>query len=233
MEEFVELKEFPGYLINRDGTIIGRKGHPLTQRPNVDGYPVVCIRKEGKRCCVRVHRQLAKTFLPNPDNLPVVNHIDGVKSNNNLENLEWTTVQGNVTHAINVLGIDKKGAAVITPELVHLICKDLEAGKKQKEIYSKYNVSQSVVNRIRNGKTWPEISSLYNMNVRDTRLKVQTVIDICKCLNAGMKNSDVVKAINDPEVTMYTVSKISNFKTYAHITQNILLSKEERSSTIP
>lgn len=231
MNNFVELEEFPGYFINQDGVVIGMKGHVLKQSPNVDGYPVVYMRKDGKNCCVRVHRQLAKAFIPNPDNFPVVNHIDGDKTNYRLDNLEWTTIQGNVTHAIDVLNIDKKGAALITEELVHLICQDLEKGMKQKDIYNKYEVSQSIVSRIRTGKTWPEISTLYNIDVRTQRLKTEIIIEICHRLNSGETNTEVVRNIDDSEVTLSTVSKISNFKTYGNITENILKSKEERSST--
>ena len=231
MNNFVELEEFPGYFINRKGVVIGPKGHPLTHSPNVDGYPVVYMRREGKNCCVRVHRQLAKTFIPNPDDLPVVNHIDGDKTNHKLDNLEWTTVQGNVIHAIDVLGIDTKCAALISKELVHTICQDLENGIKQKDIYNKYGVSQSIVSRIRTGKTWPDISAQYNINARTRRLKVDTILEICRQLNSGKTNTEIVQNIDDTEVTPSTVSKISNFKTYEDITANILRSKEERSST--
>ena len=49
------------------------------------------------------HRLVATTFLPNPDNLPIVNHIDGDKSNNNIDNLEWVSCKDNVLHAHYVL----------------------------------------------------------------------------------------------------------------------------------
>lgn len=54
---------------------------------------------KGKMSCLRIHRMVAETFIPNPDNLPQVNHIDGDKSNNAVSNLEWVTIQENVDHA--------------------------------------------------------------------------------------------------------------------------------------
>lgn len=54
---------------------------------------------EGKAKCTRVHRLVAETFIPNPDNLPQINHIDGNKENNSVSNLEWVTALENTSHA--------------------------------------------------------------------------------------------------------------------------------------
>lgn len=53
------------------------------------GYYQTVFRINGKRIYVRIHRLIAETLIPNPDNLPMVNHIDGNKLNNDLSNLEW------------------------------------------------------------------------------------------------------------------------------------------------
>ena len=60
------------------------------------GYPVVKV--SGK--CLRVHRLIAEAFIPNPLNLPFVNHKDGNKINNSVDNLEWCTQKQNVHHAL-------------------------------------------------------------------------------------------------------------------------------------
>jgi len=54
---------------------------------------------EGQMKCVRVHRLVAEAFIPNPDNLPQINHIDGNKENNSVSNLEWVTALENTSHA--------------------------------------------------------------------------------------------------------------------------------------
>ncbi|MDY5990788.1 MAG: HNH endonuclease, partial [Oscillospiraceae bacterium] len=80
------------YLIRRDGTVMNRKtGKILKHILKSDGYLAVHLSYENKAKMVMVHRLVAEAFLPNPKNLPVVNHIDGNKTNPNVENLEWVT----------------------------------------------------------------------------------------------------------------------------------------------
>lgn len=64
------------------------------------GYPVTSLTKNGKSKTCTIHRIIAEAFIPNPENKRTVNHIDGDKTNNDLENLEWATHQENYRHAI-------------------------------------------------------------------------------------------------------------------------------------
>lgn len=63
------------------------------------GYQCVKLYKDGKKKAALVHRLIATSFIPNPDNKPMVNHIDGNKLNNHVDNLEWVTCQENLKHA--------------------------------------------------------------------------------------------------------------------------------------
>ena len=72
-------------------------------KPNYFGYPQFTIWKDNKQKTERVHKVVARTFIDNPSNYKVVNHIDGDKTNNRVDNLEWCTHSHNSLHAYHVL----------------------------------------------------------------------------------------------------------------------------------
>ena len=76
-----------------------RKGR-IVKQFNTKDYNNVKLHKDGIRTIYLAHRLVATAFIPNPDNLPVVNHKDGDKTNNCVDNLEWCTASDNVKHAI-------------------------------------------------------------------------------------------------------------------------------------
>lgn len=79
--------------------IINGKYYKLSKFVDNVGYYQTVFRINGKRIYVRIHRLIAETLIPNPDNLPMVNHIDGNKLNNDLSNLEWYTNSYNTQEA--------------------------------------------------------------------------------------------------------------------------------------
>ena len=97
----LKIKDFEYYTIDKNGNVFSiRKNKylkPYLDRKN--GYLSVALHKDGTHKNYRVHRLVAETFISNPSNLPQVNHIDGNKLNNNVENLEWCTSQQNIQHA--------------------------------------------------------------------------------------------------------------------------------------
>jgi hypothetical protein len=95
--ELVDIIGFEGlYKINRQGDIFGVKRQKFLKHTlNQKGYYKVELCKEGKGFMFQVHRLLCLQFLPNPDNLIQVDHIDRNKQNNSLDNLRWISHRGN------------------------------------------------------------------------------------------------------------------------------------------
>ncbi len=106
------IKGYEGrYMASDDGRIksLVKKGCSsqnesiLEGSPDKDGYLRVGIRdKNGKAKTAKIHRLVAETFIPNPENLPQVNHKNGVKTDNRVENLEWITNVDNIRHAVAI-----------------------------------------------------------------------------------------------------------------------------------
>lgn len=103
----IDFKFIPGYencyLINEKGDIKGIHFHGkeriLKSHLSRRGYLRVKLQKDGEKLSTGIHRLVALTFIPNPENKPEVNHKDGNKLNNHVFNLEWVTTKENVCHA--------------------------------------------------------------------------------------------------------------------------------------
>lgn len=84
-------------------------GKLLKTETIVEGYQRIVLMKEGIKKRFMCHRIVAQEFIPNPNNKPFINHIDGNPLNNKVENLEWCTQEENEQHSINILGKTMKG----------------------------------------------------------------------------------------------------------------------------
>ena len=160
------MRHVPGYeglyAVNEHGDVFSlRKGEPSKMSPSrdKDGYlQVVFSDREAKRHRFYVHRLVTITFLPNPCDLPQVNHKDGDKRNNSLSNLEWCSNSQNAAHChrTGLHGADKltfEDATAIRGEYRKGV-----RGRGMRALAKKYGVSVAHVCHIIEGKKWKEVS---------------------------------------------------------------------------
>lgn len=107
----IAIPEWSMYECDTKGNVYNKKGDkPLKYSLNHSGYCIVNLYDHNMLKGFAVHTLIAITFIPNPENKTQVNHIDGDKTNNNVDNLEWVTPLENVHHAIEILGYNKMGS---------------------------------------------------------------------------------------------------------------------------
>ena len=160
--KFIENSLFK---ITEKGEVISSTGRSLKFQKSKKGYlsvKIYFLDKTVKR--KSIHRLVALAFIPNPNNLPVVNHKDGNKLNNCVDNLEWTTVEYNTWHAANILQAQKGDKATnrtIDSKIATKVCEMLVLDMRSMDIAEQLNIPRNIVRDIRTRKTWTHISKNY------------------------------------------------------------------------
>lgn len=144
-----------------------KKGRILKPKPNWNNYLQVHLSKHGKAKMISVHRLVAKEFIGNPNNLPQVNHIDGNKLNNRVDNLEWCTAKENINHSWK-LGLSKS--------YKHTKGELTDYGKSLCKQVSQYDLDGNFI------KTYLSISEA-------SRNTPCSIADICCCCKGKQKTS--------------------------------------------
>jgi len=111
--EFKKIKEYESYTIYLDGRIYSDLSKRfINGHYDYYGYKNIQLYKNEIPKSFKIHQLIAKAFIPNPENKPNINHINGVKDDNRVENLEWCTQKENIQHAWDT-GLNKTSNKVI------------------------------------------------------------------------------------------------------------------------
>jgi hypothetical protein len=155
-EIWVTIKDFDKYQISNLGRIKSSYYNKVL-KPAKDphGYLHVSLYKNGIGHTKNIHIIVARTFIPNPNNLPEINHIDGIKINCAATNLEWSTRSENEKHARKIgLKSAIKGEKNVSSKLTNLQVKEIKELKGkliQQKIADKYNVCRQLISLIHRG----------------------------------------------------------------------------------
>lgn len=176
-EEWRDIKDFEGYYqVSNEGRIRSldryitrsdnrrrfHKGIVLVLGSNNGGYSVAKLSVNGKLTCRDVHRLVALCFIDNTHDKPWVNHINGIKTDNTVENLEWVTKSENAIHALDSKltpsGEDCPWSKLTNEEVLLIYDLSHKSNMKQTEIATKFNVTKGTVSKIKLGTTGRRIT---------------------------------------------------------------------------
>ena len=99
-KKFIYEGQETDYSVSTEGEVRKDTTNYILSQSSQQDYKFVGLIINGKQKRMRVHRMVALTFIDNPDNKPYVNHINGNRSDNNVDNLEWVTPSENTQHAV-------------------------------------------------------------------------------------------------------------------------------------
>lgn len=140
-----------------------RAGKILTPYDSTGRYPQIILCKDGVHKTGLVHRLVLTAFVPEFSELCQVNHKNGVKTDNRLDNLEWVTPSQNQKHSVEVLGNHRgtnQGGNKLAEEQVMSIIEELDKGETEQSLAKRFSVKRGTISSIKCGKNWSWLTGI-------------------------------------------------------------------------
>ena len=187
-------------MISNTGKVYSKLNNIIKKTAHTnEGYEVIMLSKDGKQFGTFVHRLVAQAFIPNPDDLPVVNHKDENPSNNNVENLEWCTYSYNNTYNdVHIKNAQKMGYKVFQYD---------NTGTLIAEYYSCKNAAKTLgvtdanINACCNDKLYTVYDSVFTYKELSQE-EVLKRFELSKSSEFGKKNNSLSKPVNQFDLQM-------------------------------
>jgi hypothetical protein len=154
---WADVDGYTGYRVSTEGVVLGKTGKELKPYKTKNNYLEVSLSERGVVKKFTIHRLVAQMFLPNPNNLPQVNHLNGDTTYNRLTNLEWCTASENQIHSCDVLGKhrgENQHLSKLTIKDVRSVLKLLDNKVGTTKIAKMFSVSVNTIDNIKAGRTW-------------------------------------------------------------------------------
>lgn len=140
-----------------------RTGRFIVTKQGKLGYPKVNLWKSNKYKTILIHRLIGIHFIPNPLNYKEINHIDGNRTNNSIENLEWVSRKQNCIHAVETglvpLGQARRNSKLTNAQAMEIYKLSHSGTMKRQEIANMFQISTTQVSQIKNKREWRHIHS--------------------------------------------------------------------------